>query len=139
MENPSDTAGSPRRILVVEDNPALALVAGFNLQRAGYQVTTACNGVEAWGLLGEEPFDLVITDQQMPEMTGSELCEAMRDSEAHARIPVVLLTAKGLELDVRRLKEELGVVRTFSKPYSPSELVEAVHDLLRAVPELSST
>ena len=134
-----DTETRARNVLVAEDNPALAHVAAFNLQRAGYRVTTARNGREAWELLQEVPFDLVVTDQQMPEMTGSELCAAMRSSEAHADIPVVLLTAKGLELDRRQLQQELGVVRLFSKPYSPSELIGAVHEVLRVEPQPIST
>lgn len=119
-----------KRILVAEDNPALAQVVRFNLTQAGFQVTTAENGREALELLNGGCYDLVITDQQMPEMTGWDLCAEMRKAADHAQTPVIFLTAKSLELDMTRLKNEFGVVAAFAKPFSPRELVGAVEDYL---------
>jgi CheY-like chemotaxis protein len=126
-----------KRILVAEDNPALSQVVRFNLERAGFQVTTAGNGREALERLNGQSYDLVITDQQMPEMTGWDLCAQMRQAAAHADTPVIFLTAKRLELDLARLKDEFGVVATFAKPFSPSELISAVEDCLAPAPEPS--
>ena len=122
-----------KHVLVAEDNAPLASVVRFNLQRAGLEVTVSSDGLEAWEYAQKEHFDLVITDQQMPEMTGCELCEQLRQHEDYRETPIIMLTAKGLELELPRLKEELGISATFLKPFSPKEVVEAVEECLLAV------
>ena len=121
---------SVKRLLIAEDNPALAGVIGFNLQRVGYEVTIACNGQEAWEFAQSAGFDLVVTDQQMPLMTGVELIERLRAKAEYASVPMIMLTAKGLELDLVQLREELGIEVVMAKPFSPFELVEKVSDCL---------
>ncbi len=121
----------PKRILIVEDNAALLQVARFNIERAGFLVTPAANGRIAWELLCRETFDMVITDQQMPEMNGWELCQMMRESHRHGETHIVFLTAKQLEMDADRLQKELRVSRVLGKPYSPRELVEIVREILQ--------
>ena len=122
---------SQRKILVVEDNPALASVVRFNLTRAGFDVTVAKNGREAWDALSAgETFEMVVTDHQMPEMTGCELCIKIRQDEKLADLPVIMLTAKGLELELPRLRSELGVLEVFPKPFSPIQLVQTVDEFL---------
>ena len=69
------------RVLVVEDNSALANVLTFNLKRSGYDVTIARNGREAWDILQNRSADLVVADHQMPEMSGIELCQKIRGHE----------------------------------------------------------
>lgn len=118
------------RILVAEDNLALAQVVRFNLEIAGYDVLMVHDGTEAWDFLAQSPVDLLITDHQMPRMTGWQLVDQMRQSTSHAEIPVIFLTAKSLELDPGRLQDELKVDRVFAKPFSPSELVEAATEVL---------
>ena len=76
--------------------------------------------------------DIVITDQQMPEMTGVELCRELRNLPQYASCPIILLTAKGLELELPKLRDELGIDATFAKPFSPSAVVKACGDLLLA-------
>ena len=68
----------------------------------------------------------------MPEMTGIELCRNLRDMPEYKECPIILLTAKGLELELPRLQRELDIDATFSKPFSPSALVKTVHELLAA-------
>ena len=114
------------QILVVEDDLALASVIRFNLAAAGYSVEVAGDGCEGWQRAQAGSFDLVITDQQMPGMTGSELCRQLRSDERYAAVPIMMLTAKRLELDQRKLQAEIGVTEIFSKPFSPQELIEAV-------------
>ncbi len=126
----SDTA----RVLVVEDNATLATVIRFNLARAGFRVTVARNGLAAWQLVQDEKFDVIVTDHQMPEMDGCEFCTRMRTLENYRSVPVILLTAKRLELDLARLRDELGVVDAFPKPFSPVQLVQAVQQYLAATP-----
>jgi CheY-like chemotaxis protein len=124
---------SSKRILVAEDNAAMASVVQFNLERAGFFVTVAHDGLTAWEFLQEESFDLLLTDQQMPGMTGCQLCEHVRAVAALADMPVILLTAKGLELELPRIRDELKITATFLKPFSPKEVVKAVEDCLAAV------
>lgn len=123
---------SAKRALIVDDNVALARVTQFALDGAGYETQTAFNGRLALEAALETQFDIVITDQQMPEMTGVELCKELRSRQEYANCPIVLLTAKGLELELPRLREELNIDATFAKPFSPSAIVEACGELLAA-------
>lgn len=119
-----------KRALIVDDNLALARVTQFALDRAGYETQTARNGRLALEVAQATQFDVVVTDQQMPEMTGIELCRELRKLPAYAECPIILLTAKGLELELPRLREELGINAVFSKPFSPGAVVRAVEDLV---------
>lgn len=121
-----------KNILIAEDNAALASVVRFNLERAGFQVTVAYNGLKAWQASQAKRFDLVVTDQQMPEMTGCELAQKLRGTENYAQTPIIMLTAKGLELELPRLRDELAISATFLKPFSPKEVVRAVEESLEA-------
>jgi CheY-like chemotaxis protein len=127
-----------RKILVAEDSPGLARVVQFNLQHAGFDVTLAGNGQVALELLqkqlasNEPPFEIVLSDQQMPKMTGTELCQQMRQTPGLAEIPFILLTAKGLEMNASDLKTTLGINRILGKPFSPAELVQIITELLPA-------
>ena len=117
-------------VLVVEDNSALANVLKFNLERSGFQVTTARNGREAWDILQNVPADLIVADHQMPEMSGIELCRQMRSDQRWRSTPFMLVTAKRMELDIDAIHEELNITRTFSKPFSPAAVLNAVRDEL---------
>ena len=119
-----------KKALVVDDNAALAKVTQFALKAAGFETATACNGREALELALQSPFDVIITDQQMPEMTGVELCGELRTTPEYANCPIILLTAKGLELELPQLREELGIEATFAKPFSPTAIVSKVNELL---------
>ncbi len=77
-----------RSILVAEDNTALATVVRFNLERAGFQVTVAANGRIAWEAAQAGQFDLVVTDYQMPEMTGRDLAVCLRGCERCRDTPI---------------------------------------------------
>ena len=114
------------RILIADDNRAMAHVVQFNLERAGYDVRVARTGLEAWEMVQALSFDLVVTDYQMPDLNGEELCRRMRQEERFATIPVILLSAKGLELDAGRLRDELGFAAVIFKPFSPRALLETV-------------
>jgi two-component system chemotaxis response regulator CheY len=120
------------KILVVEDNAALSGVVCFNLVRAGFQVTSVNNGRVALETLQKGNFDLVLSDQQMPLMTGIQLCENIRQIPAYKRTPFILLTAKCMEIDVARLQQNPGVSTALPKPFSPSELINCIEDCLAA-------
>ncbi|MHC4176558.1 MAG: response regulator [Planctomycetota bacterium] len=119
-----------RHILVAEDNPAMGIVIRHSLRQAGFEVTLARCGQTAWESLREHDFDLFVCDYLMPGMTGGELCQRMREDSRLARMPVVLLTAKALELDTTLYAEELSVNAIISKPFSPQELTRTIENLL---------
>src|SRR5262245_33913851 len=123
--------GTPKaKILVCEDNTALSGVVCFNLVRAGFQVTSVSNGRLALDALQKDTFDLVLSDQQMPMMTGIQVCENIRQMPAHARTPFILLTAKCMELDFVKLQQKLGISAALPKPFSPNELVTCIEETL---------
>jgi two-component system chemotaxis response regulator CheY len=120
------------KILVVEDNAALSGVVCFNLVRAGFQVTSVNNGRHALETAQKGNFDLVLSDQQMPMMTGIQLCEHLRQLPAYRRTPFILLTAKCMEIDVAKLEQKPGISTALRKPFSPSELVSCIEECLAA-------
>jgi len=120
------------KILVCEDNSALSGVVCFNLVRAGFQVTCVSNGRLALDALEKERFDLVLSDQQMPMMTGIQLCQSLRQLPAYRRTPFILLTAKCMELDFQKLQQTLEISAALPKPFSPNELVNCIEEALAA-------
>ncbi len=120
------------KALVVDDNVALARVTQFALTRAGFDAKIAGNGRKALELAQAETYDLIISDQQMPEMTGLELCRRLRATPEYANTPIILLTAKGLELELPALQRELDISAIFPKPFSPSEVVSTACQLMGA-------
>ena len=102
----------------------------FNLVRAGFQVTSVSNGRLALEALEKDTFDLVLSDQQMPMMTGIQLCETFASMPAHRRTPFILLTAKCMEIDFAKLQQTLGISAALPKPFSPSELVNCIEETL---------
>ena len=119
-----------KRILIAEDNQVMADVVRFNLERSGYEVTIAATGEEAWEILQDDQFDLLITDFQMPYMNGDELCRRIKEGENHSHMPVIMCSAKGFELDQNQLYQELNVVELIFKPFSPTQLKKIVAEVL---------
>jgi CheY-like chemotaxis protein len=120
--------------LVVDDNIALARVTQFAFQRVGFDAVTAGNGRIALELARDRQFDVVVTDQQMPEMTGIELCRELRRLPEYRETPLMMLTAKGLEIELPQIRAELSIDAMFAKPFSPSEVVAKAQQLLDIVP-----
>ena len=119
-----------KRVLVAEDNLGLAHVLQFNLQQGGFDVTVAHNGGEAWEFAQREKFDVVITDHEMPLMTGVELCTRLRELPDYENTPIVMVTARQLELDTNSIVQRLRVAAIMPKPYSTRELLNTVEKLL---------
>ena len=88
------------------------------------------NGREAIDALQRNRFDLVLSDQQMPKMTGIQLCEHIREMPDHVHTPFILLTAKCMEIDVAKLRQRLNVSAALPKPFSPSELLTCIEESL---------
>jgi CheY-like chemotaxis protein len=121
-----------RRILVVEDNVVLSDVLTFNLQAAGYDVTHAGDGEEAIQLLRSHSYDLMMTDLQMPRMDGEQLCRYVRQDPELCHLPIVMCSAKGMEVDMESLCLELKINKLVYKPFSMREVVAGVGELLAA-------
>ena len=118
------------RVLVVEDEPDIRDLLAFHLERDGYQVTRATTGPEALRQLRAAPPDLVILDLMLPEMDGLEVCRRLRADPATAGLPVIMLTAKGDEVD-RVVGLEMGADDYVVKPFSPKEMLARVRAVLR--------
>jgi len=114
------------RILLAEDNPVIADVLRFNLEHVGFAVTIAADGREAIELIGKEQFDAIITDYQMPHVSGEEFCRHARLDRRYLDVPIFLCSAKGLELDTNRLAEDVGFTGVFFKPFSPREIIRSI-------------
>jgi DNA-binding response OmpR family regulator len=124
-------SSAARLILVVEDNTAMGLVLRLNLERAGYEVVVAGSAEEAWQLLESQSFHLAVVDHYLPGMNGSELCSKIRHRDELQDMPLMMLTAKKLELKVDQLLNELRVWKVIPKPFSPNALTRWIHECLR--------
>ena len=126
------------RILIAEDEEALAILLRYNLEAEGYAVDHAARGDEADLRLREAPPDLLLLDWMMPGLSGIEICRRLRSREATSRLPVILLTARGEESErVRGL--QTGADDYVVKPFSVPELMARIRALLRRTkPELAA-
>jgi CheY-like chemotaxis protein len=124
---------SVKRILIVDDNPAMAKVISFNLGAAGYETVVASDGQVAWEVLQQEHFDFLVTDYQMPRMDGRTLVRTIRENSRYRRLPVIMLTAKELELDGAMASDELQLISILQKPFSPAELTNRIDNYFHRV------
>ena len=120
----------PSRVLIVEDEPDIRELVVHHLKREGYQVSAAGSGEEALRQVRTAPPDLVLLDLMMPAMDGLEVCRRLRQDPTTAALPIVMLTAKGDEVD-RVLGLEIGADDYIVKPFSPKELLARVRAVLR--------
>lgn len=123
---PARGTGADQCVLLVEDDPALRRYLEIVLERAGYQVLSAGDGLEAMKFLLSDRVDVVVTDALMPNLDGYELCRFVRSSEHLAHLPVILLSA----LDPKNSTDEAEHVDAFlSKPVSPEDLLKSISDV----------
>lgn len=127
---PSQARGPRHKVLVVEDEPEIRELIRFNLEREGFAVEEAGTGNEGLDRITRRAPDLVILDLMLPGMPGLEICRAVRANAQTAALPILIVTAKGTELD-RVLGLEMGADDYVVKPFSPRELVARVRALLR--------
>jgi two-component system phosphate regulon response regulator PhoB len=120
------------RVLIVDDDPDIVRLVSYNLTHAGYEVQTASTGRKALELVQKQPPDLIILDLMLPELDGTEVCRTLRQQIPSRRIPILMLTARGEEID-RVVGFELGADDYVSKPFSPRELVLRIKSILRRV------
>lgn len=118
------------KILVVEDERDLRQVLEFNLTQAGHQVLLAATGGEGLALAREQGPELVLLDLMLPDLAGTEVCRVLKDDPATRAVPVVMVTARGEEID-RVVGFELGADDYIVKPFSVRELLLRVQAILR--------
>jgi two-component system, OmpR family, response regulator RegX3 len=115
------------RILVVEDEPAIADAVRYALRGDGHEVETVEDGEQAVEVAQEQPFDLLVLDLMLPGVSGVEVCRRVRGESA---VPILVLTARDTEVD-RVLGLEAGADDYVTKPFSMSELLARVRAILR--------
>jgi len=118
-----------KKILAADDEPHILLVVKDKLENAGFTVITATNGEEAVQAALREKPDLILLDVMMPKMNGFEACRKLRAEAAFANTPILLLTARGQEVD-KKMGLEAGANEYISKPFSPRQLLQYVQEKL---------
>ena len=118
------------RILVVEDEKDILELVDYNLQQEGFQTICAESGDVVLDIVKKDHPDLIVLDLMLPGLAGTEVCKILKQSEETCSIPVIILTAKGEEID-RVVGFELGADDYVTKPFSPRELVLRVKAILK--------
>lgn len=128
------------RILIVEDEPGLAITLEDRLASEGYQVTVARDGIEGFRIACESPFDLIILDIMLPGKSGLDICRDLR--QRSLTTPILMLTAKGQTVD-KVVGLKVGADDYLTKPFEMAELLARIEALLRrasqAAPKLGDT
>lgn len=121
------------KVLVVDDEPNILLSLEFLMQRAGFEVMTAEDGENALERVAEDMPDILLLDISLPGISGFDVLEQLRRDPAHARLPIIMLTAHGREVE-REKGMALGADDYITKPFSTQTLVEKVQALLPEAP-----
>jgi two-component system phosphate regulon response regulator PhoB len=116
-------------VLVCDDEPHIVQVVAAKLRNAGFEVHTAADGEEAYEHAARLRPLLVVTDYQMPRLSGVEVARRLRRRPETAALPIVLLTARGLSLDRSELADT-NIRMVMCKPFSPREILKSVEQLL---------
>ena len=120
---------SEKTILVADDETHILHVVSLKLRNAGFKVITARDGQEALEMAQAQHPDLLITDYHMPQLSGLELCQRLKQDARTSDIPAIMLTARGYHLEPRDT-EQSGILRMLSKPFSPRHLLSTVNEVL---------
>ncbi|MEK7996753.1 MAG: response regulator [Planctomycetota bacterium] len=118
-----------RKVLVVDDEIHIVHVVAIKLRNNGFEVIAADNGAEGLKLALAEKPDIIVTDYQMPVMTGIELVEQLRQNEDTKDTPVIILTARSFAIPQQQ-QDDLRISGCLSKPFSPKELLGTIEDIL---------
>lgn len=134
MRTARPDAGGPgvsKKVLIVDDEPNIVAALEFLLEKNGYEVKVAGNGADALEQLDAFRPDLVLLDVMVPKLSGYEVCQRMRSEPRWRDIKIVMLSAKGREVEVNK-GMSLGADLYVTKPFSSAELVATIHRLLAA-------
>ena len=121
----------PKKILVADDEAHIRHIVSTKLSNAGFEVVTATDGEEALEVCLAEKPDMIITDLQMPYMTGLELCKHLRADERTRDIPALMLTARGFDIEPGEMAAA-GISAVLAKPFSPREVLQKVEALVQS-------
>ena len=121
------------KILVCDDEPHIVHVVSSKLRNAGFEVITAVDGEEAFAVAQQEQPQLIITDYQMPFLSGLELCTKLLSTDGLSDVPVIMLTARGFSLGDDDTSNT-NIKKVLPKPFSPREILRTVEDLLSVGP-----
>ncbi|MGH9804246.1 MAG: response regulator [Candidatus Acidiferrales bacterium] len=119
-----------KRILIIEDDKDIVELVRYNLEKEGFQVGAAGDGLSGLAQVKKSPPDLLLLDLMLPKLPGLEVCKDIRRDTSLNRLPILMLTARGEESD-RVIGLELGADDYVTKPFSPRELVARIKALLR--------
>lgn len=122
-----------KKVLIVDDEPNIVAALEFLLEKNGYQVRVAANGEEALAQLDSFAPDLVLLDVMVPKVSGYEVCQRMRAQPKWRDIKIVMLSARGREVEVEK-GMSLGADLYVTKPFSSAELVATIGELLSPQP-----
>ncbi len=123
------TETAARKVLIVDDEPNIVWSLEFLMKKEGYTVATAADGEDALAQMRRETPDLVLLDINIPKGNGYEICQSIRANPAWSGVRVVMLTAKGRDVD-REKGLAVGADDYVTKPFSTHEVVELIHRLL---------
>lgn len=123
------TAAKGKKILIVDDEPSIVLSLEFLMEKAGYTVFTAGDGESAMDKARTEKPDLVLLDINLPGRSGFEICQSMRENPAWKDVRIVMLTAKGRDVD-REKGFAMGADDYITKPFSTQEVVDTIGRLI---------
>ena len=126
------------RVLLCDDDIHILRAAEFKLRRGGYDVRIAGDGQEAWEMIEQDAPDVLVTDCQMPRLDGLGLTRRVRENHATRDLPVIMLTAKGFELDHDEMASKWNVTAVMAKPFSPRELLGRIDAILAKEPQPST-
>jgi two-component system, chemotaxis family, chemotaxis protein CheY len=117
-------------ILTVDDSPSMRKMVSFTLIGAGYQVVEAIDGVDAFEKAQTQPFDLVLTDQNMPRLDGLGLTRKLREHPHFKTVPILMLTTESSDL-MKQAGRAAGATGWLVKPFDPIRLIEVIQKVIK--------
>jgi two-component system, chemotaxis family, chemotaxis protein CheY len=117
-------------ILAVDDSRSMRQMVSFTLKNAGFNVTEAVDGQDAWEKASQVDFDLVLTDQNMPRMDGLSLTKKLRDTPKFKGTPILILTTESSD-QMKQAGRDAGASGWMVKPFDPAKLIEVIGKVMR--------
>ncbi len=119
-----------KQILIVDDSESIREVLAYNLVNAGFEVLTACDGMEALQYFDGRPIDLLLTDYHMPNLNGLELIGKIRQLASYKFLPILVLTTEN-QKDIILEARSAGATGWLTKPFSTDKLIQVLRKVIR--------